>query len=291
MRAKHSSSLGVLRPAAVVLAAALGLGGILVARSYAEQSAAAAPTASPDAATAAPVVVELFTSQGCSSCPPADRLLTRMMRDPKLASEVIPLAFHVDYWDHQGWNDPFSSHGWTERQEAYAKAFHADRVYTPQLVVSGRSQCNGAMEGDVRQNIDSALAVMPAGVVSLADVAVTTAPTKSADGSAHIKVSARLTRPGPSGGVDVWVALTQNGLTTEVRGGENAKATLHDDHVVRQMVKALTLPASPGPDRTAEVDLALPRGASVDAFQVAAFLQDPASLIIAGGAERSLTSH
>ena len=81
-----------------------------------------------------PVVLELFTSQGCSSCPPADELLTELGKH----DDVIALAFHVDYWNHLGWRDPFSSRSWSRRQERYAAALFRGRVYTPQIVVDGR---------------------------------------------------------------------------------------------------------------------------------------------------------
>ena len=273
------------------LAACLG-GGLTMPPAVAAASTLAdqAPGSAAAPGTA-PVVVELYTSQGCSSCPPADRLLTRLLRDPKLASQVIPLAFHVDYWDHAGWVDPFSSHDWTVRQEGYAQAFHADKVYTPELVVNGRTECVASQEGDVRQRINQALADQPDGVVSLDEVAVAAPPTKKDDGSVRVKVSAHLTRPIPAAGLDLWVAVTENGLTTSVRAGENASATLHDDHVVRRMVKALTLPSKPGPDQTAEVVLPLAHGGDLAAFAVTAFLQDPRTLVIDGAATRQLAAH
>ena len=77
-------------------------------------------------------VVELFTSQGCSSCPPADRLLSKIARDPRYQGKVIPLSFHVDYWNSIGWTDPFSSNRWSDRQRVYAgRVFHSNRIYTP----------------------------------------------------------------------------------------------------------------------------------------------------------------
>jgi hypothetical protein len=248
-----------------------------------ESTGAGASPASPS-----PVVVELYTAQGCSSCPPADRLLTRLLRDPKIASEVIPLAFHVDYWDHQGWVDPFSSHDWTVRQEGYAQAFRADKIYTPQMVVNGRTECNASQEGDVRQRINQGLGDQNDAVVSLDDVTVASPPTKSADGSVRVKVAAHLSRKIPAAGLDLWVAVTQNGLVTAVKGGENASATLHDDHVVRKMVKAFTLQPTPGPAQTAEIDLPLARGGDLSSFAVVAFAQDPGTRIIDGAAMRQL---
>jgi hypothetical protein len=272
--------------AALALAAAVGLSGALAA-----PAAAADPAATPATPGApAPVVVELFTSQGCSSCPSADRLLNRMMRDPKTAGEIIPLAFHVDYWDHQGWVDPFSSHAWTERQESYAQAFRADKVYTPEVVVNGRTECVGSQEADVRQRISQALADRTDGVVSVDDVTVASPPSKKADGSVRVKVSARLTRAVPASGLDLWVAVTENGLVTTVKGGENNTATLHDEHVVRAMVKALTLDPKPGPGQTAEVTLPLAHGGDPAAFAVTAFLQDPKTRIIDGAATRPVAT-
>ena len=99
-------------------------------------------------------VVELFTSQGCSSCPPADRLLSKLARDPRYQGKVIPLSFHVDYWNSIGWTDPFSSNRWSERQRVYAgRVFHSNRIYTPQVVVNGRSECVGNSEGEVTGRI------------------------------------------------------------------------------------------------------------------------------------------
>lgn len=248
-----------------------------------------------------PVVVELFTSQGCSSCPPADRLLSRLKRDPRLAGAVIPLAFHVDYWNHLGWSDPFSSSLWSQRQEGYARAFRSNRIYTPQLVVNGSSECVGSEETEVMRRIREALAAGPAGEVSLAG------PEAAGSGEARLTVTARLLRPVPGSGVDVWVALTESGLTTAVGAGENATATLHDDQVVRRLVKAFSLPptaragssgaagpagakGSGGEARTADVTLPIDGSWNRAALDVVAFMQDPQSLAIYGAASRPLAA-
>src|SRR5580704_15663849 len=117
------------------LAAVLGL----VACSFAGgDPASASPQVPPRRAGEAPLVVELFTSQGCSSCPPADRVVNEMAHTGSYDGRpVVPLSFHVDYWNDLGWADPYSLPAWTERQRQYSAALGDDRVYTPELVVGG----------------------------------------------------------------------------------------------------------------------------------------------------------
>jgi hypothetical protein len=216
-----------------------------------------------------PVVVELFTSQGCSSCPPADRLLSKLGKDPR----VIPLAFHVDYWNSIGWNDPFSSKAWSQRQEGYARAFRSNRIYTPQLVVSGRTQVVGSDESGVRRQIADALAAEPAGRVT-----VSTEPAP--DGRLRIRTGAKLVRAA-GGPLDLWVAVYETGLSTKVEAGENASRTLANDYVVRRLEKALTLT---GTADSSELVLGLDKRWNREHLGVAAFLQDPKTLAIQGAA-------
>lgn len=227
-----------------------------------------------------PVVIELFTSQGCSSCPPADRLLTRLARDPNLKDRVIPLSFHVDYWNYIGWTDPFSSKRWSERQQGYARAFRSNRIYTPQLVVSGRTGLNGSDEAGARKRIAEALAVEPAGRVTLS-----VDPSGPSQDRLKVKVGAKLSRA-IEGPLDLWVAVYETGLTTKVGAGENASATLHNDHVVRRLEKALTLT---GPADSAELVLGLDKRWKRENLGVAAFLQDPKTMVIHGAGVRPLT--
>jgi hypothetical protein len=255
---------------------------IVVASGWVLAGAAAGQSAAAPAGgqAGAPVVIELFTSQGCSSCPPADRVLSELGHDGS-AGPVIPLAYHVDYWDHLGWSDPFSSKRWSERQEGYAHTLGHDGVATPELVIDGRSDCVGSRRDEVLSKIAAARAQEPAARVDLS----LGAPT---GGGRHqklpVKVSAQTLRQTGNADPEVWVALTQSGLSTAVKSGENASTTLRDDYVVRRLQKAFKLSKSAGAQRDGEVDLELDPSWPPAALTVVAFVQDPKSLAIVGGA-------
>jgi hypothetical protein len=131
-----------------------------------------------------PVIVELFTSEGCSSCPPADEVLARLERtQPVEGAEIIALGEHVDYWNYIGWSDPFSSPAFSERQGAYAKAFGRDGVYTPQVVVDGSAEF-------VRSNWNRAVAaIAQAARAPKANVQITTDQKKADAVSLQLHVS------------------------------------------------------------------------------------------------------
>jgi hypothetical protein len=244
--------------------------------------AARAATPAPQGDPGTPVVLELFTSQGCSSCPPADRLLSQLGRE-RSAGVVIPLAFHVDYWNYLGWSDPFSSPRWSARQQAYARIFGGNRIYTPQLVVNGRKECVGSQRGEVLQSIAAARRQ-----ASLARVSLSVDPPARAAGAAAptMRVHAGLTLLHETGErpLELWVALAESGLTTPVRAGENAASTLRDDFVVRRLDKALTLGGAPGAERSAQLELPLEAGWRQGDLAVVAFVQDPLTLAIEGAA-------
>ncbi len=172
------------------------------------------------------VLVELFTSEGCSSCPPADALLTKLLREQPIADvEIIPLSLHVDYWDHQGWRDPFASKALTSRQEAYSKIFGADRLYTPQMVVDGRDELNGSDEAGVRRLVQAAAARphLPLRVDARAR-------------GSSVRLSIDLpAAPADAEPIDVLVALTEDDLSSVVRRGENGGRTLSHVAVVRKL--------------------------------------------------------
>src|SRR5258708_14097471 len=114
-----------------------------------------------------PVVVELFTSQGCNSCPPADAMLGAIAHAASLRGRAIPLAFHVAYWDHLGWRDPFSSKSWTQRQMAYVKQMTLSSASTPQLVVAGQKQLSASRPDILEQSIIAASQTAPVGKLAI----------------------------------------------------------------------------------------------------------------------------
>lgn len=164
-----------------------------------------------------PLVLELFTSQGCSSCPSADALLAELHRSG--GRTLAPLAFHVDYWNSLGWADPFSDARFTARQQGYADALADDRVYTPELVVGGAV----AMVGSSRAKVARAIADAPP-VARLAATA-----TWRADA-----VTITLAAP-PAAGTQVVIAAYEDGLATAIPRGENAGETLRGERVVRAL--------------------------------------------------------
>jgi hypothetical protein len=178
--------------------------------------------ATPQAPARKAVVVELFTSEGCSSCPPADALLGRL-RQQKFADgvEVIPLGLHVDYWDFQGWTDRFSSAAYTERQQKYAHRFHTEGPYTPQMVVDGASQFVGS------DTSRAGAAIVQAGMrQAAADVQI------SAAGEDKVQVSIKAPKGNSS---EVILAYTEDNLATKIGGGENNGRELRHSAVVREL--------------------------------------------------------
>ena len=161
-----------------------------------------------------PILVELFTSEGCSSCPPADVNLQHLDR------QVIVLSEHVDYWDHDGWKDRFSSPAFTERQENYVRALNREGPYTPEMVVDGVVEFNGSDTRRAAQEIDKA-SDRPRAKIFL----------ERADGAISIHVEGA-----PKDG-DIWMAVADNADETRVSGGENKGHTLTHVAVVRSLKK------------------------------------------------------
>ncbi|HEX4956472.1 MAG TPA: DUF1223 domain-containing protein [Thermoanaerobaculia bacterium] len=252
---------------AALSVAALVLGGAVSILSSGERAAEAEPSGPP---LSTPIVVELFTSQGCSSCPPADRLLAQLSADPAWRDRVVPLSLHVDYWNYIGWQDPFSSAAYSERQQLYGRAFDSDRIYTPQAVVHGVTDCLGSDRSCLERAIRKAEARAPEWKLTLA----LTAPTEQTL-RAEVRAQPIGTPTGPRPAL--FVVLTENGLSTPVSRGENARRTLENSHVVRHLERRSFENGQP-----VLVDLPLEAGWNRSQLQVSAFLQEPGTMRIVG---------
>ena len=254
----------------LVLLGLLGIGllAVTLPRNAAEPASDPAP-ASDSVERTAPVVVELFTSQGCSSCPPADRVLSELAE----RDDVVPLAFHVDYWNYIGWTDPFSSEVWSKRQERYAEALRTGRLYTPMVVVDGRTDVVGSRGREVAELIAQARRR-----AALGEVVVeieTRGPAVQIRGAAHL--DAQVERP-----AEFLLAVVESGLETPVSRGENARRTLHNDFVVRSFERLGTV--SPGAETTLEHRFVLDSAWNRDEIRLVGLLQDPETLAIYGAA-------
>ena len=179
----------------------------------------------PDPA-ATPVLVELFTSEGCSSCPPADALLSRLGRtQPVRGADIIALEEHVDYWDRLGWKDPFSSEAATARQGEYGQAFGGRQVYTPQMVVDGRAEFVGGSDTDALRAIRAASQSQKP--------AIQLSWEKDDTLAIHVEP---LINAGPRDGQQMFLVVAENMLHSDVKRGENAGRGLEHNGVVRQLL-------------------------------------------------------
>ena len=215
------------------------------------------------------VLVELFTSEGCSSCPPADELLTRMEHhSTSNGAEIIPLGFHVDYWDPLGWKDRFSSHAYTERQASYSARFRLDGPYTPQMVVDGETQ----FVGNDSRSAENAL-TQAASQQQQADV---TLQWKSPEKLLVVVTGADKAAP-----AEVRLAITENNLSTTVGGGENNGHVLRHSAVVRDF--RLLGKLKNGSFQT-EVSLQPKKDWKINDLRAVAFVQGPSEGAIEGAA-------
>jgi hypothetical protein len=206
----------------------------------------------------APVVVELFTSQGCSSCPPADALIHDIANDPALRGRVIPLAFHVDYWDSLGWRDPFSSSEWTQRQTRYARTMHLNSAYTPQAVVNGTREFVGSNRAALSTALEKASSEKGAEITLAAR-----REGNSLIATIHATVPAN---------DDLLLAVVEDGVTTKIEHGENAGRTITNDAIVRKLIRV-----RPG-QSTVALD------AAWHSVSATAFVQDRTTLAIGAAA-------
>ena len=221
------------------------------------------------------MVVELFTSEGCSSCPPADQLVARLEREQPVAqADIVILGEHVDYWNQLGWPDRFAAGAFTARQQRYARALASDDVYTPQLVVDGQVGFSGS---------DAARAVRE---------------IRRAAGMPHASLSARrsgdnvtlTTQQFPPGtkSVEIFLAITEDALSSEVRRGENAGRRLSHAGVVRSLLSVAKFDARKSPAFSTDIPLHLLDEWNRANLHAIVFAQDRDSMRILGTASLRL---
>ncbi len=212
-------------------------------------------------------LVELYTSEGCSSCPPADRWLSRLGRSGTGADEVIPLALHVDYWDALGWKDRFADPRFSERQRALSRLARRSILYTPEVFLNLREFGGWDSAAQFRRAV-KAINARPAG----ADIRLSLGAASRAQ--LPVRASFALKPGAPPVRAQAFVVLYEDGLSTRVGAGENRGATLRHDHVVRHWAGPLELRGG-----SAEFDavIALDPRSDPGSLAVAAFVQDSAS--------------
>jgi hypothetical protein len=252
------------------------------ASSGTEQDAFAPGADRTDGATT-PVVVELFTSEGCSSCPPADAVLRRLRREqPVGGTRIIALGEHVDYWNYLGWTDRFSSAALSARQTRYQeRVFPRGVVYTPQVVVDGVDEAVGSDPAAVRRAIERAAHR------DKLDVRIRAVRAGAGAGNVRVSVAVNGAVRGPA---DVVLVAVEDDLHTAVGRGENRGRTLSHDAVVRAMDTIGHVDphdAAPSFERS----LPLREGWNAEQMRVIALVQDAASLAILGATEVPLAAH
>ncbi|CAG4891604.1 hypothetical protein R54767_01159 [Paraburkholderia gardini] len=226
-------------------------------------------------------LVELYSSEGCNSCPPADRWLSQW-KGGGVPESVVPLALHVDYWNSLGWTDRFSQHRFTERQQSLTDRAGGHTIYTPEVFVSGRELRSWSQRSSFESRVQDVTA-SPA----QADVAIALAPLATG-AAAALDVDATFTaRATGNDRLNAYVAVYENNLSSQVRAGENSGATLHHERVVRQWIGPVPLVAGHARihqdvalsafDRDAGTDAGTNTSTSGNKFGVVAFVENAAT--------------
>jgi len=209
-------------------------------------------------------LVELYTSEGCSSCPPADQFLATRRAAGLRADQAVLLALHVDYWNDIGWKDPYSQPLFTARQRALSDLAHTRTIYTPEFFIAGK-EARGWSDG-----IDAAVKRINA-MPAQAGIAISIGQARA--GGLPVQLAAH----GPAG-ARLYLALLENGIATQVAAGENRGRTLRHEYVVRDWAAPVTL----GADGKATLARSLPlaRGAPASKYGVAAFVQSEQGAVL-----------
>ena len=209
-------------------------------------------------------VVELFTSEGCSSCPPADELVAKIQKESKDKAVYI-LAYHVDYWNRLGWKDAFSSADYSKRQYDYASYLHLQSVYTPQVIVNGKTELVGSEEGALRNAIRNGIQKAPTTQLSLNVL-------KSSSNQVNLKYSIE----GADKNTVLLVAILQKNAQTKVERGENGGHTLSHVQIVRKLQR-VTLNGNNG-----QASINLPDGFDKDKWEIIGLLQNTSNGAVTG---------
>ena len=221
-------------------------------------------TIKPNPADRGFAVVELFTSEGCSSCPPADALIAKVQKESS-GKPVYILAYHVDYWNRLGWKDVFSDAAWSQRQRGYSQRLKAE-VYTPQAVVNGRTEFVGSEENSLRNAIKN-------GLQKDAKTSLVISNVKVAGDKAGLQYRA----DGETNNTSLLVALVEKNATSKVERGENAGRTLSHVQIVRKL-QSINLSGH----TSGIVNIALPSGVNAEGWEVVAFAQNNSNGEITG---------
>jgi hypothetical protein len=216
-------------------------------------------------------VIELYTSEGCSSCPPADELVAKIQQE-NTGKPVYILAYHVDYWNRLGWKDQFSSADFSKRQNDYANFLNINSVYTPQIVVNGRTEFVGSEEATLRNAIKASLQKTPSAQLTL--------NTANIDQN-HIDL--KYTTEGTEKNTVLQIAILQKSAQTKVLRGENGGRTLSHVQIVSKLQEA-TLKGNSGTTK-----VSLPHGFDTKNWEITGFLQNTATGVITAAARVSFT--
>lgn len=236
---------------------------------------AEASSRSGETAASSSVLVELFTSEGCSSCPPADKLLAELDdNQPVNGAQVIALSEHVDYWNRLGWKDPFSSAQFTERQTDYSRTLNVEDIYTPQMIVDGRIE----FVGNQRATALEAIAKSAQSPKARIEAAIKSSTATSITLSIH---AGDVPEIPPGDRADVILAITESGLMSNVARGENAGRRLTHSAVTRRMVELGTIE---GKDFNAEQVVLLDSAWQRARLRAVVFVQERGSRRILGAA-------
>ncbi|MCI0337868.1 MAG: DUF1223 domain-containing protein [Acidobacteria bacterium] len=232
-----------------------------------------------------PVIVELFTSEGCSSCPSADEVLARLERiQPVAGAEIIALGEHVDYWNYIGWTDPFSSPVFSNRQNSYARAFNNTDVYTPQMVVDGQVQFVGSKMNKALE------AIANAARAPKAKVQITPTPGINSDTYSFQVRATDLPAISAGETAEVVLAITESNLQSKVSRGDNAGRRLSHGTVVRQLDIISSTQARQGKPLTAASSMTVRNDWQRDKLLAVAFVQQRKSRKVIGAAAARLVN-